>query len=63
MIHKKQTKNKENTLNLTVQYLEKYSSTVQQLAYRAGIKWTGKKSYWLEEGEEVGDGRAEGSSA
>ena len=30
---------------------------------RAGIEWAGKKSYWLEEGEEVGDGRAEGSSA
>ena len=29
----------------------------------AGIQWTGKKSYWLEEGEEVGDGRAEGWSA
>ena len=29
----------------------------------AGIEWTGKKSYSLEEGEEVGDGRAEGSSA
>ena len=29
----------------------------------AGIKWTGKKSYWLEEGEEVGDPGAEGSSA
>ena len=28
-----------------------------------GIKWTGKKSYWLEEGGEVGDGRIEGSSA
>ena len=25
--------------------------------------WTGKKSYWLEEEEEVGDGGAEGSSA
>ena len=36
VIHKKQTntKNKENILNLTVQYLEKYSSIVQQLAYR-----------------------------
>ena len=36
IIHKKQTstKNKENILNLTVQNLEKYSSTVQQLAYR-----------------------------
>ena len=28
----------------------------------AGIKWTGKKSYLLEDGEEVEDGRAEGSS-
>ena len=28
-----------------------------------GIKWTGKKGDWLEEGEEVGDGRAEGWSA
>ena len=26
----------------------------------AGIESTGKKSYWLEEGEEVGYGRAEG---
>ena len=36
IIHKKQTnaKNKENILNLTAQYLEKYSSTVQQLAYK-----------------------------
>ena len=29
----------------------------------AGIEWTGKESYCLEEGGEVGDGRAEGSSA
>ena len=29
----------------------------------ADIEWTGKKSYWLEEGEEVGDGRTEGLSA
>ena len=28
----------------------------------AGIEWTGKKSYWREEGEEVGDGRTEGLS-
>ena len=28
----------------------------------AGIEWTDKKSYWLGEGEEVGDCRAEGSS-
>ena len=29
----------------------------------AGIEWTIKKSYWLEEGEEVGNSKAEGSSA
>ena len=29
----------------------------------AGIQWTDKKNYWLEEGEELGDGRAEGWSA
>ena len=29
----------------------------------AGIKWIGKESHWLQEGNEVGDGRAEGSSA
>ena len=29
----------------------------------ASMEWTGKKSYWLEEGEEVGDGRADGLSA
>ena len=40
-----------------------YSSTVQQLTCRGCIRWTGKKSYWLEEGEEEGDGRSEGSSA
>ena len=44
-----------------LQYLEKYSRTVQQLASR-GWHW-GRKSYWLEEGKEVGGGRAEGSSA
>ena len=46
-----------------VQYLK--STVVQYNSWHtgAGIKWTGKKSYWLEEGEEMGDGRAEGSSA
>ena len=29
----------------------------------AGTEWTGKMSYWLEDGKKVGDGRAEGSSA
>ena len=43
--------------------LENYNSVVQQMAYGAGIEWTGKKSYGLEEGEEMGDGRTDGSSA
>ena len=30
-MHSKQTNNKENILNLTVQYLEKYSSRAAQL--------------------------------
>ena len=40
------------------------STVVQYYSWHigAGIEWTGKKSYWLEEGEELGDGRAEGSS-
>ena len=63
MIHKKTkqpSKNKENIFNLTVQYFEKYNSIVQQLAYR---DWhLVKKSYRVEEGAEVGDGRAEGPS-
>ena len=32
-----QNKNKENILNLTVQYAEKYSNTVQQLADKAWL--------------------------
>ena len=28
----------------------------------AGIEWTGRKCYWQEEGEKVGNGRAEGLS-
>ena len=47
-----------------MQYLEKYSSTVQQLAYiETGNEWTDKKNYCLKEVEEVGGGRAKGSSA
>ena len=49
--------------HLTVQYLEKHSRTVQQLAY-GGWPWVSRQEeLWLEEGREVGDGRAEGSSA
>ena len=40
-----------------------HARTVQELAYGAGTEWTDKKSYWLEEGEEVGDARTEASSA
>lgn len=52
-------KNKDSILK----YLERFSSSVQKLAYRAGIERTSKKSYWLEEKVEVGDGRAAGLSA
>ena len=31
----------------------------ESLTRSAGIEWTGKKSYWLEEGEKVGDSRAD----
>ena len=34
IIHKKQTQTKTSIFNITVQYLEKYSSTVQQVAFR-----------------------------
>ena len=41
------------------------STIVQHSSWHtgAGIEWTGKKRYWLEDWEEMGDGRAEGSSA
>ena len=61
MLRKKKKKNKENIFNLTVQYLEKYSCTIQQLAYRGWPQVNRQEE--LEEGEEMGDGRAEGSSA
>ena len=40
-------------------------SVMVQYNWHAGadIEWTGRKSCWLEEGEEVGDGGAERSSA
>jgi len=61
IIHKKwASKKQENIFHLTVKYPEKFSSTVQQLAYRGWHRVTGKKSYWLEEAEEAGDGRAKG---
>ena len=48
IIHKNiqiQKKNKDNILKLPSQYLERFSSSVQKLAYRAGIERTSKKSY------------------
>ena len=56
------TTNKENIFNIIVQCLEKYSSTIQQLAYK-GWHWVHSQEELLTgEGKEVGDGRAEGSS-
>ena len=48
--------NSYSTLKITVMQYNNWHTG-------AGIDWTGKKSYWLEEWKEVGDGRAEGSSA
>ena len=47
---------------LILQYLEKYSSTIQQLAHGDWHGVNKQESYRLEEGEETGDGRAERSS-
>ena len=46
-----------------VQYLEKYSSTVQQLVYRGWHQVNRQEELLTEEGEGVTDGRAEGSPA
>ena len=64
IIHKKQTQKIKKTF-LLLQYSPLKRTVVQHNSWYpgAGIEWAGKKSYWLEEGEEVGDGRAEGSSA
>ena len=41
------------------------STVAQYNSWHTGaeIEWTGKKSYWLEEGDKVGNDRAEGSWA
>ena len=41
------------------------STVVQYNSWHTGtgIKWTGKRRYWVEEGKGVWDGRAEGLSA
>ena len=46
-----------------MQSLEKYSSTVQQLAYRGWHRVNRQEELLTGGGEEVGDGRAEGTSA
>ena len=47
---------------LILQYLEKYSSTIQELARGDWHGVNKQESYRLEEGEETGDGGAERSS-
>ena len=55
---------KENSFNLMVQYLEKFSTTTGMWGL-ASSDQARRVTDWrsLEEGEEVGDSRAEGSSA
>ena len=43
--------------------LEKYHNRNNSWHRGAGIGWTSKKSYWLQEKEGVGNDRAEGTSA
>ena len=47
-----------------LQYGTLKSTVVQYNSWHtgAGIEWRDKKSYWLAEGEEVGDSGVEGSS-
>ena len=59
VIHKKQT---QNWTFLTLQYSTLKSTVVQYSCWHM-VTGVNKKSYWLEEEQEVGDGRAEGSSA
>ena len=52
-----QSKQKEDIFNLTVQYLENTVVQYNSWCTGAAIEWIGNKSYWLEEGEEAGDGK------
>ena len=63
IIHKNKQTQKIKKTFLILQYSTLKSTVVQYNSWHtgAGIEWTGKKIYWLEEGEK--DGRAEGSSA
>ena len=61
IIHE-QTNRKDKTF-LILQFFEKYSSTGQQLAYIQGLASSEQAGRVTdEEGEKVGDGRAEGST-
>ena len=60
--HKKQQQQK-NIFNLIVKYLEKYSVTVQQLAYRCWHQVSMQEELLTGGERVVKDGRAEGSSA
>ena len=53
----------KNIFNLIVQYLEKYSGTVQQLAYRCWHQVNMQEELLTGGGRGMKDGRAEGSSA
>ena len=64
ILHKnKQTKNKENIFNFTVQYLEKCCSTIQQLAYKGWHQVNRLEELLTKGGRGGRDGRTEGSSA
>ena len=62
-MHEKKPHKKWRKTFLILQY-SILKSIVVQYSWHPGadIEWTGKKSYWLEEGGDVGGGRAEGSS-
>ena len=65
MIHKIQSNPpKIKKIFEILQYSTLKSKVIEYNSWHTGtgIKWTGKKSYWLEEEENVGDGRAEGLS-
>ena len=62
IIHKNKWTHKNKFLKIS-QYLEKYSSTVQPLTYSSWHQENRQKELLIGGGEEVGDGRAKGSSA
>ena len=55
----------QNKIFLISQYRTLKGTVVQCNNWHTGVgmEWMGKENYWLEEGEKVGDSRAEGSSA